>query len=189
MPPICVLIVDDEEQVRRNFRSYLEDSGYSVLDAADGQQGLELLQNHPVDILLTDLRMGVLGGLHFISAALSRKPDLPIIVVSGTGGIHDAVEAIRRGAWDYVVKPINHVDELDNVIRRNLERAHLLAENRKYREHLEELVEHRTKELRQAKEQFVQALEDGSRGPAGQWRRSRLQQPAHGDQWFCLHAQ
>jgi putative two-component system response regulator len=83
--------------------------------------------------------------------------DLPVIVVSGTGGIHEAIMSIREGAWDYVVKPVQQADELDVVIKRSLERARLLAENRRHREHLEELVEQRTQELRQAQEQFIQA--------------------------------
>jgi len=132
-----VLVIDDEKAIRRNFRSCLEDTGYRVTEAADGREGLEVFSQDPADIVLTDLRMPGMGGLEFITALKQISPGTPVVAVSGTGTLPDAIEAIRQGAWDYMVKPITEAGELDVIIRRNIERADLLAENLRHREQLE----------------------------------------------------
>lgn len=135
-PPTKVLLIDDEEPIRRNLRSFLEDSGYEVADACNGQDGMAMFLREPADVVLTDLRMAEGAGMEFIAAMKAQSSDTPLIVVSGTGQIQDAIEAIRQGAWDYLVKPIEEPAVLHHAIDRVLERKRLLLEVRQYQEHL-----------------------------------------------------
>ncbi|MEE4240343.1 MAG: response regulator, partial [Desulfopila sp.] len=125
-----ILIIDDEEIIREAVRAYLEDYEYSVLTAENGSQGLEILRSGDVDLLLADLRMPELDGLQVLSVVQQEFADLPVIVVSGTGEIADVVEALRRGAWDYLLKPISDMTILRHAIEKCLERADLIQENR-----------------------------------------------------------
>jgi signal transduction histidine kinase len=147
IPQVHVLIVDDESLIRLNLRALLEDLGYSVSEAADGREALVVLKRESPDLVLTDLRMPEMDGLSLIMAIHEIRPDTPVIVVSGAGSIRDAMEAVRRGAWDYITKPVDDQDTFEVVINRTLERSRLMRENRRYQEHLEELVRERTREL------------------------------------------
>ena len=144
---VKVLVVDDEELIRLNFRCCLEDAGYQVLTAADGAEGLSLLSSEQPDVVLTDLKMPKMDGIAFIEQARLINADIPLIVISGAGTVHDAVEAIRKGAWDYLTKPVQHPDEFGHVIKRNLQRAQLNIESRYHHRRLEEMVAERTHEL------------------------------------------
>ena len=142
-----ILTIDDEKFIRSSFRTFLEDFGYDVLEAEDGKKGIEIFHNYKPDLILLDLRMPKMDGFEVLEKILSISPNIPIIVVSGVGIIHDAIEAIRRGASDYVLKPIPDLDILRYAISRALEKADLIAQNKEYQEKLEEMVEDRTREL------------------------------------------
>jgi PAS domain S-box-containing protein len=144
---VKVLVIDDEELIRLNFSCCLEDADYQVITAADGVEGLALFCSEQPDIVLTDLRMPKMDGVAFIEQARLINADIPLIVISGAGTVHDAVEAIRRGAWDYLTKPVQHPDEFVHIIQRNLQRAQLSIESRNYHQRLEEMVAERTHEL------------------------------------------
>ncbi len=133
-----ILTIDDEELVRESFRFLLEEYGYTVLEAANGRVGIEMFTAMNPDLVLVDLRMPEIDGLEVLKTIVQQSPDTPIIVVSGTGIIGDAVEAIREGAWDYIVKPIENFDILQHTIRKALERSQLIRENREYQRHLED---------------------------------------------------
>ena len=143
-----ILLVDDEEAIRRNFRALLEDAGYVVRESANGVDALaEFLRETP-ELVLTDLRMqSGKDGLDLVAAIHDRDDGVPVIVVSGSGTLQDAIDAIRLGAWDYLVKPVQLSEELLVAIARNLERARLLRENRRYRARLEDMVAERTASL------------------------------------------
>lgn len=141
------LVVDDEEGVRLVIGAMLEECGCLVSCAGDGYQALEQLDSFEPDIVFTDLNMPGMSGLELIVRLKDRIPDIPIVVVSGTGDIQYAIEAIRRGAWEYVIKPVG-VDSIHLVTNRALERARLIRENRAYEQRLEEMVMNRTRELR-----------------------------------------
>ena len=145
-----LLTIDDEASLRRSFRLFFEDSGFIVFEAENGKEGLRVVEEQHPDIVLVDLRMPEMDGLEVIALLLQKMPDLPIIVVSGTGILEDAIEAIRVGACDYITKPVTDLLALEHTVNKALEKADLLAENKMYQEHLEELVESRTAELRQA---------------------------------------
>ena len=142
-----VLTIDDEEVIRRSFQAYLEDSGFRVLQAQNGRVGLDVFREHRPDIILVDLRMPEMDGLEVLATVVREAPEVPIIVVSGTGMIQDAIEALRLGAWDYVLKPVEDLGILEHSVRRALERTKLIRENKAYRENLENLVRRRTSEL------------------------------------------
>ncbi len=142
-----ILTIDDELVIRVTFRAYLEDHGYTVIEADNGLIGLELFEKEHIDCILVDLRMPVMDGLEFLSRVRLKAPGLPIIVVSGAGDISDVVEALRLGAWDYLLKPIDDMSLLIHSIDRCLERAKLIEENKRYQENLENLVSQKTQEL------------------------------------------
>ena len=146
-PVATILTIDDEDVIRRSFQAYLEDSGFRVLQAQNGRIGLDVFREHHPDIILVDLRMPEMDGLEVLATVVREAPEVPIIVVSGTGMIQDAIEALRLGAWDYVLKPVEDLGILEHSVRRALERTKLIKENKAYRENLENLVRRRTSEL------------------------------------------
>ncbi|MBI9077031.1 MAG: response regulator [Desulfatibacillum sp.] len=145
--PTTILTIDDEEAIRQSFAAFLEDFGYEVLSAPNGKIGLEVFRAHAPDLILVDLRMPEVDGLEVLSAVTKESKETPIIVVSGTGVITDAVEALHLGAWDYILKPVKNLSILLHSIEKALERARLIKENRAYQEHLEFLVDSRSKKI------------------------------------------
>ena len=145
--PLKILAIDDEPVIRDSIAAYLEDSGFKVLQAGDGQQGLTLFREKTPDLVLLDLRMPEMDGLAFLEALRQEESDTPVIVVSGTGMLQDAIEALRAGAHDFVTKPILDMAVLEHAIQNALERARLRQENNRYRQHLEEEIARRTADL------------------------------------------
>ncbi len=145
-----ILTIDDEDNIRDSFRLFLEDFDYHVVEACNGREGLIAFDREKPDLVLCDLRMPEMDGLEVLEAIKQRSPNTPIIVVSGTGVIGDAIEAIRRGAWNYLLKPIQDMSVLLHAISQAMERSRLIIENNAYQEHLEEEVTKRTEALRQA---------------------------------------
>ncbi len=129
-----LLIIDDDDVVRASLAAYLEDSGFSVLQASNGLQGNQIFEQENPDLVVCDLRMPQMGGLELIRQVTAIAPQTPVIVVSGAGVMSDAVEALRLGAADYLIKPLEDLAVLEHSVRRALDRARLLTENRVYRE-------------------------------------------------------
>ena len=136
-PSTTLLIIDDDDVVRASLAAYLDDSGFKVLQAQNGPQGLELFDAEQPDLVICDLRMPQMDGLELIRLISERQADLPVIVVSGAGVMSDAVEALRLGAADYLIKPLEDLAMLEHAVRRALDRFRLRLENRRYREQLE----------------------------------------------------
>jgi PAS domain S-box-containing protein len=134
-----ILIIDDEPLIRQTLAHYLADCGYQTVMAGDGEDGLAQARTQSVQAVLVDLRMPRLDGLEVIDCLHAEQPNLPIVVISGTGVLRDAVEAMRRGAWDYITKPIRDLAEVSLVVERALDRAHLIAERDRYQRELEAL--------------------------------------------------
>ncbi len=154
-----ILAIDDEEPIRRSIRVFFEDSGFDVIEAENGRKGIDIFQARRPSVVLVDLRMPGISGVEVIDVLKKEAPEVPVVVLSGTGLIADAIDAMRRGAWDYVTKPIADMSELEHVVRIVLERARLVEENRRYRERLEEEVEKRTRELKLEIEERKRAQE------------------------------
>jgi PAS domain S-box-containing protein len=142
-----ILAIDDEPVIRESIAAYLEDSGFKVFQAGDGKHGLALFRKQPPDLILLDLRMPEMDGLAFLETLRQEASDIPVIVVSGTGMLQDAIEALRAGAQDFVTKPILDMAVLEHAIQNALERARLRQENRRYRQHLEDEIGRRTADL------------------------------------------
>ncbi|TCD21488.1 response regulator [Pseudomonas sp. IC_126] len=136
-PSATLLIIDDDDVVRASLAAYLDDSGFKVLQAPNGPQGMELFEAEQPDLVICDLRMPQMDGLELIRQISERQADLPVIVVSGAGVMSDAVEALRLGAADYLIKPLEDLAMLEHSVRRALDRSRLRMENRRYREQLE----------------------------------------------------
>jgi PAS domain S-box-containing protein len=149
-----ILIIDDEPMIRSSLRDFFEDSGYTVLEAANGAEGVDTCLKENPDIVFTDLRMPVMDGFAVIERLTKSSPGTPLIVLSGQGTITDALSAVRLGAWDYITKPVLKMADLTVIINRVRERAALLEENNIYREHLEELVHQRTTQLKEAARKY-----------------------------------
>lgn len=134
--PARILSIEDEDTLRRTIVAYLEDSGFDMLEAENGRVGLEVFNREHPDLVLCDLRMPEMDGLTVLARIRETSPETPFIVVSGTGDIHDAVEALQLGAWDFITKPIQDMEVLEHSARKALNEARLIRENREYREHL-----------------------------------------------------
>ena len=132
-----LLIIDDDDVVRASLAAYLEDSGFYVLQASNGLRGLEVFEEARPDLVICDLRMPQLGGLEIIRQVSERGAGVPVIVVSGAGVMSDAVEALRLGAADYLIKPLEDLAVLEHSVHRALDRSRLMRENQRYREKLE----------------------------------------------------
>jgi DNA-binding NtrC family response regulator len=132
-----VLLVEDEAPLRRVVARQLVDRGYQVEQAESGEVALVRLADFAFDIIITDLRLPGLDGSAVIEAAVERYPDIIAIVITGFGTVKDAVEAIKRGAWDFVNKPFQ-IDELLHVLDAALEQRRLKSENAYLRAQLEE---------------------------------------------------
>ncbi len=144
---LSVLSIDDDPVIRKSICSYLEDCGFRIIQAENGRQGIEAFDREKPDIILLDLRMPGMNGFQVLAELTEKTSETPIIVISGTGEIQDVIEALRKGAWDYVTKPIHDMLILEHVISNALTRANLLVENREYREHLEAQILQRTAKL------------------------------------------
>lgn len=151
-----ILTIEDERAIRESFRYYLEDCDYTVLEAENGRIGVEIVKLRRPDLVLVDLRMPEMDGLEVLAYVTEHFPVLPILVVSGTGVITDAVEALHLGAWDYILKPVEDLSVLKYAVEKGLERARLIKENREYKERLEAMVQKRTAQLEAANKELTE---------------------------------
>lgn len=135
-----ILVIDDDSIVRESIVAYLESSGFNIIQAENGEEGLRLYRKMSPDIILCDLRMPKLDGLGVLRNVRNESLDTPFIVVSGAGIMADVVEALRLGANDYLIKPIVDLEVLEYAINRALENAQLAEENKRYRESMESAI-------------------------------------------------
>jgi len=144
--PRSVLIVDDDRQVREVLHEVLLANGYKCHLANDGREGLELFRASRPPLTVTDMKMPVMDGLQFLKAARALDPDAAIIMLTGVADIKTAIESLKHGAYDYIVKPVN-MDEILIAAERALERRQLVIERREYQTMLERRVEEATRDL------------------------------------------
>jgi len=145
-----VLAVEDNDLILDIFTEYLEADGFNIYTARDGVEGYNSFKEKKPHIVLLDLNIPKMHGFDVLKKIMIESPDTPVIVVSATADINDAIKAIRLGAWDFITKPIVDLRVLGHAIKKALDRFKLLIENNIYREHLEELVKERTEELENA---------------------------------------
>lgn len=124
-----ILIIDDENSIRRTLRDILENEGYSIDDAPDGIEGLKHVKANHYDVILCDIKMPKMDGLEVLDKILESNPDVPVVMISGHGNIDTAVDAIRKGAYDYISKPPD-LNRLLVTIRNAFEKSNLVTETK-----------------------------------------------------------
>lgn len=158
-----ILVVDDEEAVRSSVKAALEGAGYSVGQAASVTEAISLLESSTGwSLILTDLIMPGRNGLSLLEHVRQRFPLVPVVMVTGIHDISVALEAIRRGAYDYLPKPYQR-EQLFAVVQRALQKRRLELENISYRTQLEDLVKVRTELLNNTMADLKRALDDRER--------------------------
>ncbi len=161
--PTKILTIDDDRGIRSSIRAFLEDLDYQVLEAVDGQLGLALFEQEHPDLVLVDLRMPESDGFDVLGKIRVVSPDTPVVVISGTGVIGDVVRALRLGAWNYLLKPIQDLTVLRHAVEQALERARLIDERRRYQQQLQEEVTQRTEELRHHQAHLTELVAERTR--------------------------
>ena len=152
----AILIVEDEAKMRRLLELNLADDGFTTLSAEDAETGLKLLRENPVDLVLTDLKLPGMNGLEFLHSVKHQNAALPVVVMTAFGSVETAVEAMKAGASDYVLKPFS-LTEMRMVIRKELDVRNLREENRSLREALGKRYSHPNIVARSPKMQEVLA--------------------------------
>ena len=138
MRAATILIIEDEARMRRLLELVLKAEGYELVLASSGEEGIKLLTETPrLDLILTDLQLGKASGLEVLDAAKRMMPDVPVIILTGYGTVKSAVEAMRKGAYDYISKPLDN-EELKIIIARALHLRRLSEDNRALRAGLTE---------------------------------------------------
>jgi two-component system, NtrC family, response regulator AtoC len=153
----AILIVEDEARMRRLLELDLSEAGHQTFSAADAEKGLDMLRREQIDLVLTDLKLPGLSGLEFLQAAKRLNGALPVVVMTAYGSVETAVEAMKAGASDYVLKPFA-LAEMRLVVQKELDVRRLREENRSLREALGRHYNHPNIVARSAKMQEVLAL-------------------------------
>jgi two-component system, NtrC family, nitrogen regulation response regulator NtrX len=122
-----ILIIDDEKAIRKTLSEILSYEGYKMDEAGDGEEGLKKFRDKDYDVILCDIKMPKMDGIEFLEKAKEANPDTPIIMISGHGTIETAVEAVKKGAYDYISKPPD-LNRLLITIRNAMDKTSLVAE-------------------------------------------------------------
>ena len=153
-----ILVVDDEEAIREVVSTLLEAQGYACTVRSNGRLALDAFRTDAFDLVLSDIVMPEMDGLKLLSQLRLEDPDVPVIMVTAMHDIAIALEAIRTGAYDYILKPFEK-DQLHLSVRRALEHRRLVLENRTYQSDLEHLVAERTQQLSIALQDLEQSYD------------------------------
>lgn len=154
-----ILVVDDEEAIREVVSTMLESKGYRCTAVSNGRAAQEQVKKSTPDLVLSDMIMPEMDGIRLLDWIREYDPEVPVIMVTAIHDISTALEAIRRGAYDYILKPFEK-DQLFLGVGRALQHRRLVAENRSYQLKLEQQVEERTAQLTGALAQLEQSYDD-----------------------------
>ena len=124
-----ILIIDDEKDIRKTLSEILSYEGYKIEEAGDGEEGLKKFSEKAYDIVLCDIKMPKLDGIEFLEKAKAVNADIPVIMISGHGNIDTAVEAVKKGAFDYISKPPD-LNRLLITLRNALDKQNLVTETK-----------------------------------------------------------
>ena len=144
-----ILVVDDEAHVRSMIGATLERQGYDVQMASCGREAFEFLERSAFDLVLTDIVMQDGNGIALLERIHAQQPQLPVVMVTAIHDISVAIDSMRRGAYDYLLKPFER-EHLVTTVQRALEHRQALQESHNYQQNLEQVVRARTEMLRQA---------------------------------------
>jgi len=134
--PARILVVDDDRLILESCRDVLEGERHAPVLAASGEEGIETIAEEPFDLIITDLKMPGKDGLDVLRFVKEKRPDIPVVILTGYPALNSAIESVRLGAFDYVCKPMAP-DELLLVVNRALENRQLVLENRYLRQQSE----------------------------------------------------
>ncbi|KAF0142091.1 MAG: Response regulator [Stygiobacter sp.] len=137
MREFSVIIIDDEEAQVQSLKSFLTKRSYTVFTANEGEEALKIAQENTIDIVLTDFQMPGWDGLTVLREMKNLNPEIDVVVLTAFGTIESAVQIMKAGAFDYLIKPID-LDELETILNRIKERKHLLSENKTLKEQLQD---------------------------------------------------
>src|SRR5579859_2221309 len=154
-----ILVVDDEEAIREVVSTMLQAKGYDCSAVNNGRAAQEYVKRTTPDLVLSDMIMPEMDGIKLLDWLREYDPEVPVIMVTAIHDISTALEAIRRGAYDYILKPFEK-DQLFLGVGRALQHRRLVAENRSYQLKLEQQVEERTAQLNQSLAQLEQSYDD-----------------------------
>ena len=132
---MTILTIDDEENIRNGLADNFELEGYDVKKAASGEEGLALIEEGGVDLVITDLRMDGISGSEVVKRVTTEHPGIPVIVLTGHGSIDDATAALKAGAFDFLTKPLD-LDHLNKIVKNALQGKILAEQNRELKEKL-----------------------------------------------------
>ncbi len=135
-----ILIIDDEKAIRKTLSEILDYEGFKIEEAADGEEGWKMFCERSYDVVLCDIKMPKMDGIEFLTKAMEKKGDTPIIMISGHGNIETAVEAVKKGAFDYVSKPPD-LNRLLITIRNAIDRTVLSKETKTLRKRVNRVEE------------------------------------------------
>ncbi len=124
-----LLIIDDEKSIRKTLREILEYEKYQVDEAADGAEGLGLIQKNTYDVILCDIKMPKMDGMEVLDKIMIQATDVPVVMISGHGTIETAVEAVKKGAFDFIAKPLD-LNRLLVTIRNAMDKSTLVTETK-----------------------------------------------------------
>ena len=124
-----ILIIDDEKSIRRTLREILEYENFKVEEAQDGLEGLNIALKEKFDIILCDIKMPKMDGMEALEKLIEAAVDAPVVMISGHGNIETAVEAVKKGAYDFIQKPLD-LNRLLVTIRNALDKSNLITETR-----------------------------------------------------------
>ncbi len=151
-----ILLADDDQQLRETLQEFLADQKYEVTAVADGYEAIAALKEQEFGLALLDLMLPGYSGLEILSHLKAHTPDTEVILFTGHAGLESAVQALRLGAYDYLVKADLRLADLQTLVARALERRHLALENRELVENIskaqEELAQRRARELAQVRQ-------------------------------------
>jgi putative nucleotidyltransferase with HDIG domain len=154
-----ILVVDDEEAIREVVSTMLESRGYHCTAVGNGRAAQECVRKETPDLVLSDMIMPEMDGIKLLDWMRGHDPEIPVIMVTAIHDISTALEAIRRGAYDYILKPFEK-DQLFHGVGRAIQHRRLVVENRNYQRDLEQKVEERTAQLQTAFAQLEQSYDD-----------------------------
>ncbi len=154
-----ILVVDDEEAIREVVSTMLESRGYRCTAVSNGRAAQEVVRKETPDLVLSDMIMPEMDGIKLLSWMREHDPEVPVIMVTAIHDISTALEAIRRGAYDYILKPFEK-DQLFLGVGRALQHRRLVLENRNYQINLQQRVDEQTAQLQMAITQLEQSYDD-----------------------------
>jgi len=135
-----ILIIDDEKSIRNTLKEILEHEKYEIELAEDGVKGLEVINSAQIDVVLCDIKMPKMDGIEVLSNIVTNQSDIPVIMISGHGDIETAVDALKKGAFDYVQKPLD-LNRILVTIRNALDKSNLVTETKTLRKKVSKAYE------------------------------------------------